>query len=395
VLLAQQGEIDIRCEAAGTGRGSFFNLRQTRTDNKLRQLTVNRRYRLRLIRGRWSVTRRGMETTDPAESDFGIALGPIETDISPNGIISLWLQNNEKTARYRGSIRFVPTGSDQFAVVNVVDIEDYLLGVVGAEMYSSWRKSALRAQSIASRTYALYQVYMGNVDGLSSGDRRFWDVKNTQASQVYAGLAAENQRVTQAVRQTAGIVLAYGPKGREKIFPTYYSAICGGHTQNAAKVFGQNIKPLAGRPCTYCKKISPEEKYNWPSVIIKKKWISNQLIKRYPEFAELKKIVDVRIAGKSYYGRVEKVELTGSNQKRAYLSGEDFRLVVCRAGKKLLSSWYQTTDLGQSLRFENGRGWGHGVGLCQWGSQQMAKEGKNSVEILRYYYPGATLVKGY
>ena len=394
VLLAEQDEIDISCEVVGNSRGSFFNIRKAGTNNKLRQLTVNRRYSLRLNHGRWFVTRQDIKTIGITDSAFVINADQIETEIYPNGIISLWLQGSKKV-RYRGSIRLVPTGPKRFEIINVVDVEDYLLGVVGAEMYSHWHKSALRAQCIASRTYALYQVYMRKVDGLSSGNKKFWDLRNTQASQVYAGLAAENQRITQAVRETAGIVLAYGPKGREKIFSTYYSAICGGHTQDAANVFGQDIGPLSGRPCDYCKKIAPREKYNWPSVTINKESLSKLLISRYPKFAELEKIVGVKIAGKSNYGRAERIELTGSNQKRAYLPAKDFRLVVYRAGKKLLSSWYRMVDLGRTVRFENGRGWGHGVGLCQWGTQQMAKEGKSSVEILEYYYPGAELVRGY
>jgi len=135
---------------------------------------------------------------------------------------------------YRGKFHLIARSAELFAVVNVVDIEQYLAGVVGAEMPAYWYMAALRAQSIASRTYALYQMHVTNIN-------KQWDIGSDQGSQVYRGLAQESRRVSQAVRQTQGIVLTYGRSGQEKIFPTYYSSTCGGHTQNAHKVFGESL----------------------------------------------------------------------------------------------------------------------------------------------------------
>ncbi|MBN1765213.1 MAG: SpoIID/LytB domain-containing protein [Sedimentisphaerales bacterium] len=281
------------------------------------------------------------------------------------------------------------SASDGFAVVNVLDIEDYLAGVVPAEMPAYWHKAALRAQAIAARTYALYQMHCGNQNHTG------WDIGSGQASQVYNGLLGQSRRTNEAVHETQGLVLTFGEPGEEKIFPTFYSSVCGGHTQDAAPVFGLAIASLNGHECYFCQGVAPAEKYRWPEVAIDKDKVNDLLLKRYPALRRLDRIVDIKILEKSEYGRNVRVELIGSNGKTSRIRGEDLRLSLTSKETPILSSWFRLVDDGDRWRFTDGQGWGHGVGMCQCGCQQMAMLGRNCVEILQFYYPDAVLLRAY
>ena len=109
----------------------------------------------------------------------------------------------------------------------------------------------------------------------------------------------------------------------------------------------------------------------------------------------MEKIKYIKITGRSDNGRIEKVKLTGRSGRTYEMDAESFRLGLSSKDKPLLSSWYQLVDAGGAWRFEDGRGWGHGVGMCQCGSQQMARLGKDCVAILQHYYPESVLVRAY
>lgn len=315
---------------------------------------------------------------------LGRGAGGSFVEIRPEG--GALLQVGQSPVRaYRGKLRCLANGDDTLSVVNVVDVESYLAGVVGSEMFASWPREALRAQSIASRTYALYQMVMNNKD-------KQWDLGSDQSSQVYFGLASERASVTEAVRDTRGAVLTFGQPGRERLFSTYFCSTCGGHTADGSSVFGDSLEPLSGRPCGFC---SHSPYYRWASVTIPKKAISRRLLERYPELAPLGDIRSVTVRAKSDCGRVDLLELTGSTGKKRVVRAVDFRLAVTRRESQLRSSWYQLVDTGQAYRFEQGRGFGHGVGLCQYGSEKMAGKGHDCVAILNHYYPGATLLRAY
>ena len=310
----------------------------------------------------------------------------LELRPKPNGLLKL---GTAKLHPYRGIVRLVAYTDDLLAVVNILDMESYLQGVVGSEMPAYWYKAALRAQCIAARTYALYQMHNHNKN-------KDWDINSDQSSQVYGGVDKENRRVSQAIRETRGIVLAYGDQDDEKIFPAYYSSTCGGHTANGAEVFGDSLPPLHGRKCPYCGSVAPPKYYRWPTVQIAKRTVSDKLIKRYPVLKQtLKQVANIKISTRTESGRIEKIELIGSNQRRKYIGVENFRLAITTREQPVRSSWFRLVDAGDDWRFENGKGWGHGVGLCQTGCQQMAKEGNDCVAMLEFYYPRATLLRVY
>lgn len=293
-------------------------------------------------------------------------------------------------AGYRGDLQLrLLADANGLEVVNHVPIESYLLGVVGAEMYSYWEPEALKTQAVAARTYCLFIKNR-------FGPYRSWDVSKTQASQVYNGLRAETVSVRNAVLETAGQVLvSRRANGEETIFPTYYSSACGGHTENAENVFGRDgeyVAPLSGVQCPYCKDIARQSNFNWKPVTFTVDQISRQLIERYPSLEKLETIVDVQVAETGYLDRVTKVRLIGKNDRTDWLRGEDFRLTLDPSGRRLKSTLVTITKNGSTYEFTNGRGFGHGVGLCQCGAQGMARQKSTYREILDYYFPGSLLV---
>ena len=376
VLLSRQSEIWLNCQNAPYG------IWDDSENKEWIALETGKTCLLRRQNGNWQL-----------KDKFGRDLLPVELRREKSLVIKPKYQaildiTTEQKQRYRGWLKIWAEDDNRFAVVNVVDIEKYLAGVVGAEMPSWWYKAAQRAQSVASRTYALYQLHLRGSSGR-------WDLADDQSSQVYGGVIRESRRVSEAVSETRGVVLVSNWKGKEKIFPTYYSSTCGGHTQDAAAVFGENLPPLKGATCPYCGKVAGMKYYRWSGLTIAKEDISKRLIKRYSSLAALGRIADIKVSARSEYGRVEKLELIGQNGQKRKIRAEDFRLAVSTKEKPLLSSWYKLIDAGKAWRFDDGRGWGHGVGMCQCGTQQMARLGNDSIAILKHYYPQAIPVRAY
>jgi stage II sporulation protein D len=194
-----------------------------------------------------------------------------EVIISPDKPYVFNLNGND----YRGKLKLVINSEGNcLDAINLVPLEPYLAGVVGAEMPNYWEPAALQAQAVAARTYCLYIKR-------HFGDRRSWDVRRTQANQVYLGVRAESAQVWDAVHRTWGEVLVctYGD-GTENIFPTYYSSTCGGHTENSKHVFGDSFEPLAGRDCPYCKDVVRRSFFFWPTTQFDKVDVTSKLFGR-------------------------------------------------------------------------------------------------------------------
>jgi len=290
---------------------------------------------------------------------------------------------------YRGKLRIIinPDGGS-FDVINLVPPEPYLAGVVGAEMPGYWEPEALKAQAITARTYCFYIKKR-------FGTKRDWDMKQTAAHQVYRGLAAESTQIWHAVNQTKGqVVTCKQSGGLEDIFPTYYSSTCGGHTENSKNVFGDSFGTLIGVPCPYCQDVAKPKFFFWPMIQFDQADITTKLLKRYSQLEPLGEITNITTAGKSDYGefsRLTKIKVSGPTGKSDFLRAEDFRLAIDPTGRKLRSTICQIIKLPHKWAFFSGRGWGHGVGMCQCGAQGMAREGKNTKQILSHYYPGSKI----
>jgi len=294
---------------------------------------------------------------------------------------------------YRGTLTIIanPDGRS-FDVVNRVPLEPYLAGVVGAEMPDYWELEALKAQAIVARTYCLYiKEHLGR--------NRSWDLSKTQANQVYRGISAESAQIWNVINETYGRVLVCEYfDGSEGIFPTYYSSICGGHTENSERVFGDSFTPLVGTPCPFCRDVARLSIFFWPMAQFDMETVTVSLLQRYPKLEQLGDITNMTVAQKSDYGkfcRLTKIKLVGSTGKSDFLRAEDLRLAIDPTGSKIKSTICHIIKWDSKWTFSAGRGWGHGVGMCQCGAEGMARKGYTSDEILSYYYPGSKIASIY
>jgi len=292
---------------------------------------------------------------------------------------------------YRGTLHLLPAGDDRFVIVNHVDLENYLAGVLAKELYPHWSPVTYRAQAIAARTFALYHM-------TRFGASHDHDLGDDQASQVYGGLSAETDKSQEAVRQTYGVVLTYGPAGRERIFMAQYSACCGGQVNGAGVIRdAPPIEPLAGgQMCDHCRNCP---RYRWGPVLVPKSDIYRALALIYAEARELGGVSEVRPVSAASRGRAVWVDVVGPAGKSIRLRTADVRIALLRAGVPAAGKLYSTNcrlrDAGDAIEFAEGRGFGHGVGLCQWGAEGKAAAGWTAEQILRFYYPGAKLFRAY
>ena len=292
---------------------------------------------------------------------------------------------NDRT--YRGNFKLIAQPDNiSFDVINILPVEAYLAGVIGAEMPAYWEPEALKAQAIAARTYCLYIKNR-------FATQRNWDVGSTQAHQVYRGVAAESPTIWDAINTTEGKVLLCADKtNTQRIFPAYYCSTCGGHTENSKNVFGDSYPTLAGTSCPYCKAVAKRKFLRWPGVEFTTDEITKKLAKRYPKLQKLGEIKNIEPAKTSSYekfDRITSVKITGQNGKSEFLRAEDLRLAIDRTGTKIKSTACKILKTGDKFRFVNGTGFGHAVGMCQCGAQAMARMGATSKDILNFYYPGS------
>lgn len=300
--------------------------------------------------------------------------------------------NSKRDNAYRGAIRVVPEDG-ALDVVNVLSVEEYLLGVVTRESPAKWPAETLKAQAVASRTYALFHVRM-----VDRGSRREFDLFDDTRSQVYGGFTSETDESRRAVSSTSGQVLAFGEKGKEKIFQAYFSSTCGGITASSADAFPQDdIPPLHERRADGC---SAANRYRWTATVSKA-----VLTDRVRAWAKLKKNVVVGIglitmvepSGRNSLGRPTHYHLVDASGRRYELTAEQARSALGWDAPRetdLHSGFFEVTDLGTQLKFD-GRGFGHGVGYCQWCGAGWARAGLNATQILSRSYPGAVLVRAY
>ena len=289
---------------------------------------------------------------------------------------------------WRGNLRLIVNADGKtMQAINAVPLESYLAGVVGEEMPSYWEGEALKAQTVAARTYCLFIKYR-------FGTQRAWDVRRSQANQVYGGLASESPMVWDAVGGTDGLVLVCRQPEGEKIFPAYYSSTCGGHTEDSANVFGDAYPALRGVACPYCREVTRRSFFEWSSPAFNAEDVNRWIMERYPHIRILEKIVAIepdQVSGYEDFSRVALLRLTGSNGRNKTIRAEDFRLTVDSTGTKIRSNSYRIERRKGAYAFVDGRGFGHAVGMCQYGAEGMARKGAAFRAILDFYFPHSDL----
>lgn len=277
---------------------------------------------------------------------------------------------------YRGKLFVYSRGNNlqklSLLVVNSLDMEQYLAGIINSEISSSWPKESIKAQAIAARTYALRKARVNA--------RKLYDVHSTTLDQVYGGSALEDAPSRAAVKATRGIVIRY--KG--KLIEAFYHSSCGGRTADAGEVWGNDIPYLKSIVCSYCQ---DAPKYFW-RVSIPKEDLTLRLNKSGMKLDKLKMI---KVIKSTQSGRARVVVIDGGGIK-AKLSGEKLRRKL--GYDRLFSAFFHVAIEGEDAVFR-GRGAGHGIGMCQWGAKGLAMKGKSYISILKFYYKGVELKKIY
>jgi len=269
----------------------------------------------------------------------------------------------------RGLIQVSAKG-DHLRVINQIGIESYLRGVVPSESYASWPLETLRAQAVAARTYAFYQV--------RHRSKRLYDVVDNEGDQAYKGVEREDPRTDKAVTSTAGVILTDPKKKNLHPILAMYSANSGGHTADAKAIFRVDNSVLKAQldPWSLTGKMA-----NWKRRYSRAE-IEKGLARVGVKVHQLRAIEPVTV-GPS--GRLIRVRLIHKGKPIEVRS----RPVLTRA-LKLPEILVEIQPDGDKFIF-NGHGWGHGVGYSQWGSAGMGKAGKDYREILAYYYPDTKL----
>ncbi|MGE5581578.1 MAG: SpoIID/LytB domain-containing protein [Bacillota bacterium] len=316
---------------------------------------------------------------------------------------------------YRGEFLIVAK-NNRLNLINRLPLEDYLRGVVPREVPAGWPMAALKAQAIAARTYTIASL------GRHSADA--FDLCPTEHCQVYGGAAAETEATDRAVADTVGEVIKY----RGKIISALYHSSSGGMTADAVDLWNSNVPYL--KPVLDWDQNSPytqwSKYFNWDV-------LQGLSSRAYPQIGRVKRIQGVTF---SQDGKLRKITLVG-DLGQSTISGEQFRFLlglpssrvqigVIYGPEPLLTLWWVrnepypqalmanqeipglTADLlnppwdladpfwwlqdKEPLRIVcKGSGWGHGVGLSQWGAKGMADNGFNERQILEHFYPGVTI----
>lgn len=274
--------------------------------------------------------------------------------------------------RLRGTLEIVRQENLTLLVINHLSLEDYLQGVLSKEAPDYWPEEALKAIAIAARTYAVYRRM--------TKQEQTYDVTGTVMSQDYGGRTAEKHATTRAVRATRGLILMF--KGQ--LFPAFFHSTCGGLTEHARVMGTFEVEPLRGHiVCRYCT-ASPFYVWRRRLTAADVAWAL-----RKSAHGPVGSVRDLRIEKRTPGNRAEQIAVVGT-LRTLTLTGYDFRALF--GFERIRSLFFSITRVGDAFVLE-GHGWGHGVGMCQWGAAELARRGVVAEDILSFYYPGTQIVK--
>ena len=284
----------------------------------------------------------------PEKNERLAKVGNMKGDLLMNGM------------HYTGDIE-VWKGDRGLYLINELPLEDYVESVVASEVGANWEIEALKTQAVISRTYA--------VQKMRTNAASQYDLTSSVLHQAYKGNNAQIQ-ITYAVKETEGEILTYEGKPIE----AFYHSTSGGMTEEAEEVFGKHypyLKPVLA-PCDQSPYFVWEKKIPLPEI---------------EKALGLKAITSITVPALTSTGRAKEVSID-TEKGTTVIKATEFRKSL--GWSRLPSTNFRLTMDKEAVTFE-GKGYGHGVGLCQWSALQMAKEGRNYREILSYFYPGTEI----
>lgn len=304
--------------------------------------------------------------------------------------------------KLRGKLKII-NNADSVLIINSLDIESYIKGIIPKEMplgKGEENYEALKAFAICARTYTLQQM---NLSTGKAGSRKYFDLYIDVRDQVYGGVDSERPISNSAVDETKNLILTYNGKPAK----VFYHSTCAGKTEDVKNIFGiDSAYPDLSRDRSdylsgvedgnnpYCS-ISPS--FNWEEVYTQEVFIErlSKLNLISDNFDILK---DVYIASRFESGRVNelRIDLSSSQTgeaKTVTLQGNNMRWAIRTANNKsiLKSIWFDVALDGNKNVTIVGKGYGHGVGLCQYGAIGQSRAGRNYKQILSHYFPGTKI----
>ena len=281
----------------------------------------------------------------------------------------IWINSK----RYSGKINII-FRNNKILVINVLGVEKYLNSVVGSEMPHKWHIEALKAQAIASRTYALKKTNNG-----------LYDIDSTQTNQVYNGLESSTFKTRRAVRETRSLVITY----KNKLINALFHSSSGGMTENSEEVWSD--------PYPYLVTVKDFDQKN-PKIRWNKEVSKSELKEIFPIIGGIQQIEVLNI---TETGRIKNLKIIGTFGDKV-ITGKEFR---SKLGLKstlfrptISEDFYDKKDLNNQSNIQfhpfliiSGMGAGHGVGMSQWGARYMADKGYKANQILKYFYKGVNI----
>lgn len=312
-----------------------------------------------------------------------------QATVRPVGACRLGLRTRTDKAstgqEFKGALVFSRTPEGKLLVVTEMGLEEYLVGVVPHEMPAGWGTEALKAQAVAARSYALYHI--------KTGSGKAYDVKSSVFSQVWKPVERADPRAALAVNSTRGLVVTEN----HRLFPAYFHSRCGGRTADARFVFQQgDITALSGVDCKFCMSRNAPPPWN-PGFRIALEELGDRLKQQGLISGSVRSIVALSEDKQPQQAmkRVYWMKVTTDRGTEYVLPADRFRRAVGHDKQNLPSTWFAVTNNATYATFE-GRGHGHGVGMCQYGARYLAEQlGYDYTSILQEYYPGCTVVKLY
>ena len=308
---------------------------------------------------------------------------------------------------YAGYLKIAPRWSDgggTFDIISVKPIETYLPGVLSKELYSNWPLQAYEAQAVAARTYALHERDRARTSG------KIFDVESSELDQAYGGGVGLNVAI-EATRATHGMVLTNPGGEGGPLLRAYFSSTCGGHPASAADVWPtgkgfefNRAEPLQAKQREWYCTTAP--RYRWEVTRT-----DDDLSKRIRAWGKdagkkvknISRLRQVEVVNRGEGNRPAKYRLTDNNNNEFEVTAEELRVACNFAAEgspaitkdnRVFSGDLEMQFFGTQVRVY-GKGFGHGVGMCQYCAKGMAERGIDWNTMLKMFYPGAGLKKLY
>lgn len=288
---------------------------------------------------------------------------------SPTGLVS-W-----GTKKYQGELHLVTNPVHESCdLINHIPMEDYITTLLAKEMNGTWPVEALKAQAVAARTYAYDRL---------KGDDKLFHIESSEKDQVSGSFADITRNTLKASRDTEGEVLV-GPSGR--ISPVFFHSKCGGRTLRPDQVWGGIEEGYRSVDCPFCQKTGMK---NWDHRI------QNRTLNSMVD-----KVLNRYYSDKIADGAIKLMPDSPENSELRLYAGERLHIIKKSYlrnlfGRKVLpSNNFIMTQNGRGFHVQ-GKGYGHGVGMCQLGALELAKRGYNYRQILSHYFPRHKMKKIY